>query len=207
MAEWRMTGPYFKSCSCDPGCPCDFMSEPTHHECEGILGMEVKEGNFDGVSLDGVKWAVAYQWPGPLHEGNGTVKAYFDTSTSEEQLNAMGQILTGQAGGTWFEVVASIVSEMKDPAVVPLDFEFSDRSGTIKIGDVIENTYNPIKNPVTGEEETVLVKIPGGMEYSQNDGEAQVVRSETLRSTDEIAFDHQGSHTSWVEEQTFGSHR
>ncbi len=119
----------------------------------------------------------------------------------------MGQILTGQAGGTWFEVVASIVSELKDPAVVPLDFEFSDRSGTIKIGDVIENTYNPIKNPVTGEEETVLVKIPGGMEYSQNDGEAQVVRSETLRSTDEIAFDHQGSHTSWVEEQTFGSHR
>lgn len=26
MAEWRMTGTYFKSCNCDPGCPCDFMS-------------------------------------------------------------------------------------------------------------------------------------------------------------------------------------
>lgn len=24
MAEWRMTGTYFKSCNCDPGCPCDF---------------------------------------------------------------------------------------------------------------------------------------------------------------------------------------
>ena len=64
MAEWRMTGTYFKSCNCDPGCPCDFMSAPTHHKCEGVLGMKVEHGNFDGVSLDGVKWAVAYHWPG-----------------------------------------------------------------------------------------------------------------------------------------------
>jgi hypothetical protein len=135
------------------------------------------------------------------------VKPYFDPSTSEEQMNALGQILTGQAGGTWFEVVASIVTDVKDPAVVPLEFEFSGRSATIKLGDQVENRYSPIKNPVTGEEETVIVKIPGGMEYSQNDGEAQVVRNEVLRSTDEIGFDHPGSHTSFVEEQTFGSHR
>src|SRR5437763_1270269 len=82
----RMTGPYFKSCNCDPGCPCDFMSEPTHHECEGILGMEIKEGTFDGVSLNGVKFAAAYHWPGPLHEGNGSMKPYFDAATSEEQM-------------------------------------------------------------------------------------------------------------------------
>ena len=119
MAEWRMAGTYFKSCSCDPGCPCDFMSEPTHHECEGILGMQVTEGNHDGVSLDGIKWAVAYHWPGPLHEGNGTVKPYFDVGMSDEQKNALGQILTGQSGGTWFEVVASIVAAHAAMAVHP----------------------------------------------------------------------------------------
>ena len=43
--------------------------------------MKVEQGHFDGVSLDNVKWAVAYHWPGPLDEGNGTVKPYFDTST------------------------------------------------------------------------------------------------------------------------------
>ena len=42
---------------------------------------------------------IAYHWPGPLHEGNGTVKPYFDPATTEEQLGALGQILTGQAGG------------------------------------------------------------------------------------------------------------
>ncbi len=206
MPEWRMTGSYFKSCNCEPGCPCDFMSPPTHHKCEGVLGMRVDSGHFDGVSLDGVKWAVAYHWPGPLHEGNGTVKPYFDPSTSEEQLNGLGQILTGQAGGSWFEVVASIVSEVKQPAIVPIEFEVRGKTGTIRIGDKVENRFGPIRNPVTGEEYSVQVRIPGGMEYSDQ-GEAEILQSETMRSTDEIPFDYSGSHTSLVERQTFGSHR
>lgn len=206
MAEWRMTGTYFKSCNCDPGCPCDFMSAPTHHECEGVLGMRVDDGHFGDVSLDGVKWAVAYHWPGPLHEGNGTVKPYFDPSTTEEQLGALGQILTGRAGGTWFEVLASIITEVKPPAVVPIDFEVSGKTGKIKIGDVIENRFAPLKNPVTGRDVAIQVRIPGGMEYSDQ-GEAEIVRSERMRSTDEIGFDHAGCHTSLVERQTFGSHR
>jgi hypothetical protein len=53
---------------------------PTHHTCEGVVGMQVEQGHFENVSLDGVKWAVAFHWPGPLHEGNGTVKPYFDPS-------------------------------------------------------------------------------------------------------------------------------
>lgn len=207
MADWRMTGTYFKSCNCDPGCPCDFMSEPTHHECTGVLGMKVDNGQFDGVSLDGVKWAVAYHWPGPLHEGNGTVKPYFDPSTSESQLNALGQILTGQAGGNFFEIVASIVSNVKDPAITPIDFEVAGKTGTVKIGDGIENTFGPIKNPVTGDEAEAYVRIPGGFEYSANGGEAAILQSQSMVSRDEIAFDHTACHTSLVEQQTFGNHR
>jgi len=206
MAEWRMTGTYFKSCNCGPGCPCDFQSPPTHHKCEGVLGMKVEQGNFDGVSLDGVKWAVAYHWPGPLHEGNGTVKPYFDTSTKPEQLNALGQILTGQAGGGWFEMLSTIVSQVKQPAIVDIAFEFSGKTGTIKIGNGIENHFAPIRNPVTGDEASVQVRIPGGLEYSDQ-GVAEIVRSEVMRSTDEIGFDYSGCHTSLVEQQTFGSHR
>ncbi|HAF03126.1 MAG TPA: hypothetical protein DCO65_04125 [Spartobacteria bacterium] len=206
MPDWKMTGTYFKSCNCDPGCPCDFMSEPTRHKCEGVLGMKVDKGHFDGVSLDGVKWAVAYHWPGPLHEGNGTVKPYFDPATTKEQLDSLGKILTGQAGGKWFEVLATIVTTVKDPAIVPIDFQFKGKRGKIKIGSGIENDFAPISNPVTGDEFAVQVRIPGGMEYSDT-GEAEIVRSAVMRSTDEIAFDHEGGHTSYIERQTFGSHR
>jgi len=182
------------------------MSPPTHHKCEGVLGMKVEQGNFDGVSLDNVKWAVAYHWPGPLHEGNGTVKPYFDTSTKPEQLNALAQILTGQAGGGRFEMLSTIVSEVKQPAIVDIDFEFSGKNGAIKIGDAMENRFAAIKNPVTGDEASVQVRIPGGLEYSDQ-GVAEIVRSEVMRSTDEIGFDYSGCHTSLVEQQTFGSHR
>jgi hypothetical protein len=182
------------------------MSPPSHHHCEGVLGMKVESGKFDDVSLDGVKWVVAYHWPGPLHEGNGTVKPYFDTSTSPEQLEALGQILTGQAGGKWWEVIASIVTTVKDPVVTSIDFEAAGKSVSIKIGDVIENRFEPLKNPVTGEDFSAQISIPGSMEYSDQ-GVAEVVVTETMRSTDEIAFDHSGTHTSLVEHQTFGSHR
>jgi hypothetical protein len=168
--------------------------------------MKVDEGTFDGVSLDGVKWAVAYHWPGPLHEGNGTVKPYFDPATKADQLNALGQILTGQAGGGWFEMLSTIVSEVKSPAIVPIDFNVTGKTGTIKIGDQIENRFGPIRNPVTGSEAAAQVRIPGGLEYSDQ-GEAEIVQSEVMRSTDEIPFDHTGCHTSLVAQQTFGSHR
>jgi hypothetical protein len=207
MTDWRMAGTYFKSCNCAPGCPCDFMSRPTHEECTGFIGMHVTEGSFDGVSLDGAKWAVAFHWPGPLHEGNGTVKPYFDSETTDEQREALGQILTGQVGGTWFEVLASIVTEVRDPVVVPIDFEVSGKRGEIKVGDAMENRFEPIKNPVTGDEESVQVRIPGGMEYSEDEGEAEILRSEILRSSDEIAFDLSGCHTSLVERQNWGNHR
>lgn len=207
MADWKMTGLYFKSCNCDPGCPCDFMSEPTHHHCEGVLGMQVESGHFNDVSLDGVKWAVAYHWPGPLHEGNGTVKPYFDPSTTPEQLEALGAILTGQAGGSWFEVIASIVAEVKQPVTTaPIAFDVQGKQGHIKIGEVIENTFAPLKNPVTGDDVSVQICIPGGMEYS-DDGTAEILCSETLTSSDEIPFNQHGCHTSFVEQQTFGSHR
>ncbi|GAC1554515.1 MAG: hypothetical protein NVS2B7_30480 [Herpetosiphon sp.] len=206
MSDWKMTGSYFKSCNCDPGCPCDFMSVPSHHTCEGVAGMTIEQGQFDGVSLDGVKWAIAYHWPGPLHEGNGTAKPYFDPATTPEQLEVMGKILMGQAGGTWFQVLASVITTVKQPAIVPLDFEFKGKTGRIKIGDKIENDFGPIKNPVTGVEASIQVRIKDCMEYS-GDGEAEILQSQTLRSTDEIAFNYTGSHTSFVEHQAFGSRR
>jgi hypothetical protein len=207
MADWQMKGVYFKSCNCAPGCPCDFMSPPTQGPCEGFIGMRVDEGNFDGVSLAGSKWCVAFHWPGPLHEGNGTVKPYLDPSMTEAQMNSIGQILSGEVGGSWFEVLASIVTEVKEPAVVPIDFQVEGRQGTITVGDAMANSFGPIKNPVTGAEETVRVAIPGGLEYSRGDGIAEILVSDKLRSTDEIAFDHGGVHTSLVTNQDWGSDR
>ena len=74
--NWRMKGRYIKNCNCAYGCPCDFNARPTQGPCEGMAGMRIDEGHFGDVKLDGLHWAANYHWPGPLHEGNGTMQAF-----------------------------------------------------------------------------------------------------------------------------------
>ena len=89
MADWLLEGSYMKNCNCDPGCPCDFNANPTHGNCEGMAAMIVEKGHFDGVSLDGAKFALKYWWPGALHEGHGAGQVILDASLSPEQMDAL----------------------------------------------------------------------------------------------------------------------
>jgi hypothetical protein len=162
-----MQGNYIKNCSCDPGCPCDFNAEPTHHHCEGMAGMEIASGNFGDVSLDGLKWAATYRWPGPLHEGHGTLQPFIDANASEEQRTALLTILSGQVGGTFFEILAAIVDTFLDPQFVQIDFtaDVDARRARMNAHGGFETESLPIMNPVTKEEHRVLVQMPEGFEY------------------------------------------
>jgi len=68
--KWRLTGEWIKNCNCAFGCPCDFNARPTYGTCKGLVGMHVQQGHFGDVPLDGVKFMVTVDFPGPLHEGN-----------------------------------------------------------------------------------------------------------------------------------------
>jgi hypothetical protein len=123
MADWRLEGPYMKNCNCDPGCPCDFNADPTHGTCEGMAAMIVKQGHFDDVNLDGVKWAFKYWWPGALHEGHGAGQPILDASMSPEQMQAMGAILSGENGGTFYGILAEIIDTFHDPVIADIDID------------------------------------------------------------------------------------
>ena len=198
MPDWRMKGQYLKNCNCVPSCPCDTYGYPAPHEfCEGVVGMLVTEGHFDDVDLAGVKWAGTVHWPKALHEGNGTMEAFIDESTSDEQRQALGQILTGQAGGPFFEIIASIVTTVHGPHFVPIDFEFDreSRKARLSIEGFVETTTEPLKIPATGDEQRVIVQMPGGFEYH----EMEVAQTGTLKGTGEIKFDWSGTHSSLAE--------
>ena len=127
--KWRLKGTWLKNCSCNPGCPCDFWAPPTHHKCEGMLGMHVDEGFYGKTSMKGVTFLAQYHWPGPLHEGNGTVLPILDERSSPPQREAVLQILSGKAGNAWFEVVASLVSRVLEPKVAKIEFFTSTLHG------------------------------------------------------------------------------
>ena len=197
QTEWHMEGNWIKNCSCDPGCPCDFNSDPTHHYCEGLVAMEVTDGSYRNVSLAGTKWAATVHFPGPLHEGHGTLQPILDADTSEEQREALLAIMSGQAGGTIFEIFAAITETVLEPLFVPIEFGFDmgRRTGRVKAGDVLETESEPIKNPVTGDEHRALVLLPEGFEYQL----AEIALAPTVKSSGGIKFDHRDGYSSLAE--------
>lgn len=59
-----------------------------------VLAMHIDEGHFGDVRLDGLRWAAVAHWPGPLHEGNGTLQAIVDERADEKQTEALLTILS-----------------------------------------------------------------------------------------------------------------
>ncbi len=193
--SWSMKGKHLKNCNCAFGCPCDFNARPTYGPCEGMVGMEIDDGHFGDVKLDGLRWAATYHWPGPLHEGNGTIQAIVDERADERQREALLTILSGreQVEGTFFHIISMIVSTVLTPQFVPIDFEFDldGRTARMAAPGIFETTSEPIKNPVTGAPHRIRVDIPGGFEYREAE-----IASAAIKGTGEIAFDRDGCHSS-----------
>ncbi len=193
--NWSMKGKHLKNCNCAFGCPCDFNARPTYGPCEGMVGMEIDEGHFGDVKLDGLRWAATYHWPGPLHEGNGTIQAIVDERADERQREALLTILSGQeqVEGTFFQIISMIVSTVLTPQFLPIDFEFDldGRTARVAVPGILETTSEPIKNPVTGAPHRIRVDIPDGFEYREAE-----IASATIKGTGDIKFDSAGCHGS-----------
>ncbi|MGH2868309.1 MAG: DUF1326 domain-containing protein [Solirubrobacteraceae bacterium] len=197
---WSLEGAWFKNCNCDPGCPCDFNQAPTTGQCEGIIGMRIDQGHFGDVALDGLKFASAVWWPGRLDEGNGHVLPIVDQSADDEQRNAILTIMSGQAGGTIFEIFSAICPHVREPIFVPIDFDFDieNRAGRLKAGEVVKTEIETLRAIGSSDPYRVLVKIPGGFEYTGENDDAETALSKSLkvRGGGELDFEHTDSHSS-----------
>lgn len=195
-ADWKMKGQWLKNCSCAYGCPCDFNARPTNGVCEGMVGMKIDEGHFEDVDLSGLHWAAVYHWPGPLHEGNGTLQPIIDERANEKQRNALLTILSGneQAEGTFFQIVSLIVSKVLEPKFLPIQFEFDleKRLARFAVPGIFETVSEPIRNPITGAAHRIRVQMPEGFEY----GVAEIASAKINKGFGEIKYDWPNSHSS-----------
>jgi hypothetical protein len=167
--DWRILGEEVGSCNCVWACPCQFEGDPSEGDCRALIGYKINEGHFGEVNLDGVKFAGAVSWPGPIYEGDGTVQLYVDESSTDEQRDAVIKLNSGKYGGAYFEIFASVLPHVREPVIAPIEIE-SDREGrigTVRVGDAASATIEPIKSPVSGEEHQVRIDLPNGFEYKQ----------------------------------------
>jgi hypothetical protein len=196
--QWSMKGCYLKNCNCIAACPCDTSGIPyPGRGCEGIAGMHIERGHLNNLNLHGLTWVVTYQWPGALHEGNGSVQAFIDERANQPQREALLTILIGRAGNPWFEFLASTVTTVYEPQFVAIKFEFDKRRrrARVLIAGAVETVSAPLLTPNTGAENRVVLQLPNGMEYR----EIEVAQAIVLRGTAAIKFEHSGTHSSLAE--------
>jgi hypothetical protein len=125
---WSFSGEFIESCSCNLFCPCWYtVPEYAIQDqgwCATTVGIHVREGAADGVSLSGQTVVVAFDFPELMFLGGGTGRVYVDDGATPEQQRALGEIFTGQVGGpiaalapmiaTWLPVHAAHIELRED---------------------------------------------------------------------------------------------
>ena len=189
--DWMIRTKQIGTCSCDYGCPCEFNAPPTRLPCEGVMAMEITEGYFGDVRLDGLRVAGAYRWPGPVHEGNGTWWSVIDRRASQEQVDALFTILGGQEQEptTGFAIYGSTIAHEPDPVFADIEFEFDleGRKGRFFVKNVLDASVEPIRNPVTGNEHFISIRPHEGFEMREAE-----MASATFWSKGELEQQHEG---------------
>lgn len=183
--KWSFEADFLQACSCDYGCPCEFSAPPTRGFCEGMGAWRINRGRYGDVSLDGLGLGFAARWPKAMHEGNGVACLFIDEKANPAQRDALLQISSGQAGGLPFEIVVTTFSKVLDPQFVPFQFNFNGRNSSLKIGNALSVEVAPIKNPVTGQPESVRIEHSTGFIFKQ----AECVSAEKMQvSAGELNF-------------------
>lgn len=168
--DWQIDGRELVNCNCSYGCPCQFNALPTYGDCRAFIGYQIDKGHFGDVRLDGLRAALILSWPGPIHEGNGTMQVIVDERADARQREALRKIISGEDTedmATMWWVYSAMSPNKLETLYKPIDFELNieKRTGRMSIPGVAEMTGEPIHNPVTGAEHRVRIDLPHGFEY------------------------------------------
>jgi hypothetical protein len=192
--KWHISGDEISNCNCAWGCPCQFNALPTYGRCEGIAVWQVREGHFGDTRLNGTRFAGIGWFPGPIHEGNGTIQIIVDEQATPEQREALIKLSSGKYGGAFFEIFAAVTPNRPEPIFAPIfiEMDYDRRTANVRIPGILESQTQPIKNPVTGEEHRARIVLPNGFEFK----EAEVANAAVLSVTagGKLVFRHENTH-------------
>lgn len=87
--DWTIEGEYFEGCTCNPGCPCLFGSEPTYNKTCKISGVfHITKGHYGQVELNG-KTVIGITDLTAQPDSNWVVFYISSENTSEPQKKAL----------------------------------------------------------------------------------------------------------------------
>jgi hypothetical protein len=155
-----------------------------------VIGWRIADGHYGNTRLDELNVVLYGRIPGNAFQGNWTVGVYLDQRADQQQVQALGNIFTGQAGG-WPSVLAQLIGNLFAPKQVPIQFETVDGEHRITVPGLLEVGSERVPNPFSGE--PPLDPKVSDLAVPFYTGAVRVRRSRTLRLTDpNIGFEYTG---------------
>ncbi len=191
--KWFIQGKFLMNCSCNYGCPCDFMVEPSYGHCDGAMAMKIDEGYYGDIRLDDVIIAATFYFPRAIHHGGGHMQPILPEDTTEAQREAVFKIMSGegQPVGSMFQIFSVIVEHVHEPLFLPIEFEWDskERKGRLAIPNVATVSAEPIRNPVTDEAHRIRMVLPEAWMFYESE-----LASGTAKGIGDIKFDFARRH-------------
>ena len=137
--SWNLKGTYFETCSCDLMCPCNmsFDHGATYDYCRVTLVFNITEGDIEGTDVAGLKVAVIADTPKVMTEGNWKLGMFVDENASDEQMEKLAGVLSGEMGGPTAGL-APLVGEVLGVERAPIEVVEDGLTHSVKIGDAID---------------------------------------------------------------------
>lgn len=189
IPSWSLKGKLIVACNCDFGCPCNFNGLPTTGKCEGNWTWQVTDGKYGAVSLSGLCFTLAVNWPAAIHQGNGQGLLIVEEKANESQRAAIQKLIGGQAGGPW-KIISTTISKLHGPEYAPYEFTMGEYDGRVRAGNFVDIALEPARNPVTGAEVHPRAILPEGFVFK----EAFLGKSSVNRITGPVPYDHSGKY-------------
>jgi hypothetical protein len=154
------------------------------------MGLEVIEGHYGPTDLSGAHLVLAAKWPKAIHEGNGTCVLFISDEATPRQVEGLGMIFSGQAGGMPWEAIAGTMVSVTGPIVTKIDMKVDGNQSSFSVPGFVDMRLTQLSDVMSGEPKDVHIVYPQGG-FLWDDG--RIGTTETMRVRHEaVSFEHPG---------------
>jgi len=125
MVDWKISGEYMESCNCDYLCPCLYtnsLGETTNDNCTAMLIFRIDDGSYDGVTLNGLSFAMIIKSGKVMSEGGWAYAVVVDEAGDDAQRAALMAIAGGEAGGVPGMIRDNLVEDYRGAEIKAIEF-------------------------------------------------------------------------------------
>jgi hypothetical protein len=157
---WNLQGMFYENCSCDAICPCTWSNlahRATRDDyCRFALVFQVDSGEIEGVDVSDRSFVLIGDTPPNMAEGNWRLGVFVDDEASGEQVDKLGQVLSGGLGGPP-AALGPLLGEFLGIEQAPISVERNGAAHHVTVGDAVDYTGTPIT--IEGGDQVTLSNI------------------------------------------------